>query len=168
MKKLPVSYPARTVAALARSVLSVNQEIGGTCVISEKKKEQEGKSANLVKNTGIRRSVAPRKPRQPKEQPEKREKMEKAAASAVKKNTAARPKSPRRSQGRTNTKKVRISFLGGLNEIGKNLTVYEYDNDMIIVDCGMAFPDGEMPAWIWLYRIFLIWKRIKKKSAAFC
>lgn len=114
-------------------------------MISEKKREQEGKSANPVKNTGIRRSVAPRKPRQPKEQPEKREKMEKTAASAVKKNTAARPKSPRRSQGRTNTKKVRISFLGGLNEIGKNLTVYEYDNDMIIVDCGMAFPDGEMP-----------------------
>jgi ribonuclease J len=34
--------------------------------------------------------------------------------------------------------------LGGLNEIGKNITVLEYQNDMMIVDCGMAFPDDEM------------------------
>ena len=39
---------------------------------------------------------------------------------------------------------VKISFLGGLNEIGKNITLIECDGDMIIVDCGMAFPDGDM------------------------
>lgn len=39
---------------------------------------------------------------------------------------------------------VRVSFLGGLNEVGKNLTVFECENDIIIVDCGMAFPDGDM------------------------
>ncbi len=39
---------------------------------------------------------------------------------------------------------VRISFLGGLNEIGKNITVIECNGDMVIVDCGMAFPDGDM------------------------
>mgnify|MGYP002671955189 FL=1 len=41
--------------------------------------------------------------------------------------------------------KVRISFLGGMNEIGKNMTVYEYKNDMFIVDCGLAFPTPELP-----------------------
>lgn len=40
---------------------------------------------------------------------------------------------------------IKISFLGGLNEIGKNITMYEYMNDMMIVDCGLAFPDSEMP-----------------------
>lgn len=40
---------------------------------------------------------------------------------------------------------VRIAFLGGINEIGKNLTVFEYNDDMIIVDCGMTFPDADMP-----------------------
>ena len=36
--------------------------------------------------------------------------------------------------------KLKIISLGGLNEIGKNLTVYEYGNDIILVDGGMAFP----------------------------
>ncbi len=41
--------------------------------------------------------------------------------------------------------KVRISFLGGMNEIGKNMTLYEYKSDMFIVDCGLAFPTSELP-----------------------
>lgn len=41
--------------------------------------------------------------------------------------------------------KVKISFLGGMNEIGKNMTLYEYKNDMFIVDCGLAFPTPELP-----------------------
>lgn len=40
---------------------------------------------------------------------------------------------------------VRIIPLGGLGEIGKNITLYEYEGDMILVDCGMSFPDEEMP-----------------------
>ncbi len=40
---------------------------------------------------------------------------------------------------------VRIIPLGGLGEIGKNMTVIEYKNDMIIIDCGLAFPDDDMP-----------------------
>ncbi len=40
--------------------------------------------------------------------------------------------------------KLKIIPLGGLDEIGKNMTVLEYGNDMVIVDCGMAFPDEEL------------------------
>ena len=40
---------------------------------------------------------------------------------------------------------VRIIPLGGLNEIGKNMTVFECANDAFIVDCGLAFPDSDMP-----------------------
>jgi len=40
--------------------------------------------------------------------------------------------------------KLKIISLGGLNEIGKNLTVYEYGGDIVIVDVGMGFPDDDM------------------------
>lgn len=40
---------------------------------------------------------------------------------------------------------VRIAFLGGMNEIGKNMTLYEYKDDMFIVDCGLAFPNSDLP-----------------------
>ncbi len=53
----------------------------------------------------------------------------------AKKNSAVKPvKKP----------PVKISFLGGLNEIGKNITLIECEGDIVIVDCGMAFPDGDM------------------------
>ena len=41
--------------------------------------------------------------------------------------------------------KLRIIPLGGLDEIGKNMTAFEYGNEIILVDCGMAFPDEDMP-----------------------
>ena len=40
--------------------------------------------------------------------------------------------------------KLKIIPLGGLGEIGKNMTAYEYGNDIIVVDCGMGFPDEDM------------------------
>jgi len=40
--------------------------------------------------------------------------------------------------------KLKIIPLGGLDEIGKNITAIEYGNDMILIDCGMAFPDEEL------------------------
>ncbi|MDD6848425.1 MAG: ribonuclease J [Oscillospiraceae bacterium] len=43
-----------------------------------------------------------------------------------------------------NKPSVKIAFLGGLNEIGKNITLFECEGDIVILDCGMAFPDGDM------------------------
>ncbi len=40
--------------------------------------------------------------------------------------------------------KLKIISLGGLNEIGKNMTVYEYGEDILVVDCGIGFPDDDM------------------------
>ena len=40
--------------------------------------------------------------------------------------------------------KLKIIPIGGLGEIGKNMTAYEFGSDIIVVDCGMGFPDEDM------------------------
>ena len=62
----------------------------------------------------------------------------------------AHPHRPPRPQGAARTAanpqaRLRIIPLGGLQEIGKNCTVVEYGSDIVIVDCGLAFPEEDMP-----------------------
>ena len=40
---------------------------------------------------------------------------------------------------------VRIAFLGGLGEIGRNCAVVEQEGRLVVLDCGVMFPDAEMP-----------------------
>lgn len=63
--------------------------------------------------------------------------------------TTRQSKQSTAAKGRSQTKQiksapVKVVFLGGLNEIGKNMTAYECGNDIFIVDCGLAFPDDDM------------------------
>jgi ribonuclease J len=73
-----------------------------------------------------------------------------ATRSAPKRGSTARTKSAPLTQSTAPKKRkrianpVKITFLGGLNEIGKNVTLYECGEDMFLADCGMAFPDDEM------------------------
>lgn len=39
---------------------------------------------------------------------------------------------------------LKVMFLGGIGEIGKNITVFEYENDIVVVDCGLMFPDDDL------------------------
>ena len=48
-------------------------------------------------------------------------------------------------QKKSRKKPVKIIFLGGVGEIGKNMTALEYGNDIIIIDAGLSFPDENMP-----------------------
>ena len=45
---------------------------------------------------------------------------------------------------KTKKSKLKIIFLGGVGEIGKNMTAIEYGEDIIVIDAGMAFPDAEI------------------------
>ena len=65
---------------------------------------------------------------------------------AAPKKSAPKKDVKNNTQNRKNNKKpIKIIPLGGLGEIGKNITLYEYDGDMFLVDCGMSFPDEDMP-----------------------
>ena len=61
------------------------------------------------------------------------------------KETKKRGASGQSRGGRREKLPLRVMCLGGLQEIGKNMTVLEYGDDMIVIDCGMGFPDEEMP-----------------------
>ena len=91
----------------------------------------------------------------------KKEKVQKQSAKKTSQNKTKKdtPKSTKKQpktmqntgfQRKSNQRKpkpaapVKVTFLGGLNEIGKNMTVYEIDDQMIVVDCGLAFPEQDM------------------------
>ncbi len=74
-------------------------------------------------------------------------------------NTEVKPKEekiiePKRRRNQTNKRKasqntfkknkLKIIPLGGLHEVGKNITVFEYENEIIVVDCGISFPEDDM------------------------
>ncbi|MGM9646097.1 MAG: RNase J family beta-CASP ribonuclease [Eubacteriales bacterium] len=92
----------------------------------QKTQNTKNHSENTVeKKTPAKKSEAPKKPHAP-----------------YRRNTK---KSPKVSENPfKSAPKVKIISLGGLNEIGKNITVFECENDMIVVDCGIGFPDDDM------------------------
>lgn len=84
------------------------------------------------------------KPKKPYYRKPRAKKAPEAAKEAVK--TAAKPKKKSGAQKKPPviTSKLRIASLGGLHEIGKNITMFEFEDDIIVVDCGIAFPDEDM------------------------
>ena len=98
--------------------------------MSDKKEQKVSKNKNY-KNSNkkyAKKTNAQNQKTQPKKTTNKKE---------VNKNRNKTQKAPK--------KPIKIIPLGGLGEIGKNITLYEYDGDMFLVDCGMAFPDEDMP-----------------------
>ena len=61
---------------------------------------------------------------------------------------------------------LKIIPLGGLNSVGKNMTVFEKDNHIIIVDCGLMFPDDDMPGVDFIIPDFSYIKKNKEKVEA--
>lgn len=69
---------------------------------------------------------------------------QKAQARSAAEDKAQAKARPARRKGRGGNP-VKIMFLGGVGEIGKNMTAIEYGNDIIVIDAGLTFPDEELP-----------------------
>lgn len=59
-------------------------------------------------------------------------------------------------RGRKGTSKLKIIPLGGLEQIGMNITAFEYEDSIVVVDCGLAFPKMICLVSIWSSRMLLI------------
>lgn len=115
---------AQPVLGRSKPVLSDSKKT----VLTDNKKPVLTDSRKTVLNDGKNKTVLNDVKAQESKNPVKTDKQsEKPAAKSFGKKTP-----------------VRITALGGVNEIGKNLYVYECANDMFIIDCGLAFPDDDM------------------------
>ena len=115
--------------------------------MTEKEITKETNEANKVPKTRKRKT------------PYKREYAKKNTSKIVKKDEKKNNTEVKKAPRKRNTKQVKkdenlefrfkssplkIIPLGGLLEVGKNITVFEYENEIIIVDCGLAFPEDDM------------------------
>jgi len=110
--------------------------------------QNENKPKPQAQNKPAQKRPAQRKPGA---QTKNTHKPAQTAAKANKPASAA-PKAPHvgkvpAKRGRPKGKQdpLKIAFLGGINEVGKNLTAFEYKGERMIVDCGLAFPDASTP-----------------------
>lgn len=79
--------------------------------------------------------------------PAKKQEIPAAPKKAEKKKSERQThvRKPKNSAPRKNEKSVKVISLGGLGEIGKNMTLLEFEDDIIIIDCGIGFPEEDMP-----------------------
>ncbi len=128
-----------------RSHIKSKENIGGnyySMAQQNKKPAQTGKSAAKPASSAAKKAGADRAGKTAA-------KRQNRAQSAPQEQPARSPRQPQRrtsgSRRKANGKPLRITPLGGLDEIGKNITLYSYGDDLLLVDCGMTFPDEEMP-----------------------
>ncbi len=95
------------------------------------KQNKKNKSKKEIDEKNIK-NIVDKKVEKSKTIQRKNEKKIKRSTKNIKQNKT--PKMP----------SIKVAFLGGLNEIGKNITLFECEDDMFLLDCGMTFPDGEM------------------------
>ncbi len=98
--------------------------------------KQSQKQQNSSKNAAVKNKSS-------KQMNYKKKKSQNQNQTQTQTETAPKRKSTNKKKKKAHP--VRIAFLGGLNEVGKNITLFEYKNDIILVDCGLAFPDEDMP-----------------------
>ncbi len=136
--RFPQSFAEKETEVIFTLTTEIKQENKPKKAIHRKKKtfKKPSAAAKSTKAAGTAKKTAPKQ-------------KSKTATKAVNKaqtqsRSTRRTSAPKKPTPKKPSSPLRIIMLGGLNEIGKNITVFEYENDMIVLDCGIAFPDDEM------------------------
>ena len=114
--------------------------------------ERKEKTTRETRNTrGTRTSKTTKAPRTASKREERETRTNKTTRvprsknqEGVKNETRPYHKRTTRNNSIFKTPKLKIIPLGGLHEVGKNITVFEYEDEIIIVDCGLSFPEDDM------------------------
>lgn len=122
-----------------------------------KKAPQKNGSKKVQKNDNKNQPVSDEKKKN-KNLHQTKSRQSKKTANNVKKQLTAQTKTQKKNVGsekkqnrKSNSKRkngaspIKIGFLGGLNEVGKNITMFQYNDDILLIDSGLAFPDEDMP-----------------------
>lgn len=109
------------------------------------KKQTVAKAAQKPAQKQAKKPIPQKAAKKGAAQPQKNgAKPKKPASQAAEVINAARAMVSKPKGGKRSLPSVRVIPLGGLNEIGKNITAYECRGDIFLVDCGLAFPDADM------------------------
>ena len=107
--------------------------------VKEKNKDVE-KSSRNTRKTSSRNTRKPREKRENK----KKENTEPKDLVVRGENAIVERKTTKKHENIFKKPKLKIIPLGGLHEVGKNITVFEYEDEIIVVDCGLSFPEDDM------------------------
>ena len=110
------------------------------------KKEGKEKNKTVEKSSRNTRKTPTRNTRKPREKRENKRKENTEPKELVVRgeNAIIERKTTKKHENIFKKPKLKIIPLGGLHEVGKNITVFEYDDEIIVVDCGLSFPEDDM------------------------
>ena len=110
------------------------------CFLAEKKSAKETNGKDSTKETKTRTAKTKADSRAKTEPKAKKEPAAKMTA-----KPAAKPKQRTKSRAKAKPKmNLKVIALGGLDEIGKNMTIFQYEDEIIVLDAGLAFPSEDM------------------------
>ena len=110
------------------------------------KSEVKEKNKDVEKSSRNTRKTSTRNTRKPREKRENKIKENTEPKDLVVRgeNAIVERKTTKKHENIFKKPKLKIIPLGGLHEVGKNITVFEYDDEIIVVDCGLSFPEDDM------------------------
>ncbi len=110
------------------------------------KSEVKEKNKDVEKSSRNTRKTSSRNTRKPREKRENKIKENTEPKDLVVRgeNAIVERKTTKKHENIFKKPKLKIIPLGGLHEVGKNITVFEYEDEIIVVDCGLSFPEDDM------------------------